>query len=175
MKIVLAGSPEISVQAFENIINNFHVVAIVTQPDKPRGRGMKTSPTPVAILGAKHNIKVFKPHKIGQIKDDLVALDFDLFLSFAFGQYVPSSILNLGTYKPLNIHGSLLPKYRGAAPIHYAILNQDQEIGITLMEMTKEMDAGNMLFKASAKIESHTTTGQAFDIISDLAADNIVQ
>lgn len=174
MKIVLLGSPEISVKAFENVIDNFDVVAIVTQPDRPKGRGMQMQETPVAELAKKHNIKLFKPEKISQIKDELIALDFDLMLTFAFGQYIPTTILSLGRYKPLNIHGSLLPKYRGAAPIHYAILNGDDEIGITLMEMVKEMDAGDMFFKASRKIDNKTTTGEAFEIISDLAAENIV-
>lgn len=174
MKIVLAGSPEISIKAFENVINNFDVVAIVTQPDKPKGRGMILTPTPVAKLGEKYNIKVFKPNKISEIKEELAALNYDLFLTFAFGQWIPTSILEQGKFKPMNIHGSLLPKYRGAAPIHYAILNGDKEIGITFMEMVKEMDAGDMYFKASQPITEETTTGEAFEIISELAAKNIV-
>lgn len=175
MKIVLAGSPQISVKAFENIINNFDVVAIVTQPDRHKGRGMKMVETPVAELGKKHGIKTFKPEKILSIYDELSLLDFDLFLSFAFGQWIPTKVLSLGKSNPLNIHGSLLPKYRGAAPIHYAILNGDKEIGITLMEMIKEMDAGDMFFKASQPIDENTTTGEAFGIIGNLAADNIVE
>lgn len=174
MKIVLVGTPEISVKAFEEVIKNFEVLAVVTQPDKPKGRGMQMQETPVAELAKKYNIKLFKPEKIGEIKDELAALGFDLLLTFAFGQYVPTSVLSLGKYKPLNIHGSLLPKYRGAAPIHYAILNGDKEIGITLMEMVKEMDAGDMYFKASQSIGDKTTTGEAFEIISNLAANNIV-
>ena len=174
MKIVLAGSPQISVNTFEKVINNFEVVAIVTQPDKPKGRGMKMEQTPVANLGDKYGIKVFKPNKISEIYDELKSLNFDLFLTFAFGQWIPTSILELGKYKPMNIHGSLLPKYRGAAPIHYAILNGDKEIGITLMEMVKEMDAGAMYFKASKEITEDTTTGEAFNIIDNLASENII-
>lgn len=175
MKIVLAGSPEISVEAFEKVINNFEVVAVVTQPDKPKGRGMHLQATPVAELAHKYNINTFKPEKISQIKDELASLDYDLFLTFAFGQYIPQSILSQGKFKPLNIHGSLLPKYRGAAPIHYAILNGDKEVGITLMEMVKEMDAGDMYFKASKEISKDTTTGEAFEIVSKLASENIVE
>lgn len=175
MKIVLAGSPQISVKAFENIINNFEVVAIVTQPDRPKGRGMNMVETPVSELGKKYGIKTFKPEKISSIYDELSSLDYDLFLSFAFGQWIPTKVLALGKFKPLNIHGSLLPKYRGAAPIHYAILNGDKEIGITLMEMIKEMDAGDMFFNVSQSIDEHTTTGEAFEIIENLAANNIVE
>lgn len=174
MKIVLAGSPEISIKAFEQVINNFEVLAIVTQPDRPKGRGMKMVETPVSALGKKHGIKVFKPEKIKDITKELLDLNFDMFLTFAYGQWVPDEILNFGKYKATNIHGSLLPKYRGAAPIHYAILNGDKEIGITFMQMITQMDAGNMYFKASVPINENTTTGEGFEIISKLAADNIV-
>lgn len=174
MKIVLAGSPQISVNTFETIINSFEVMAIVTQPDRKQGRGMKLVETPVAILANKYGIKIFKPEKISLIKEELEKLQFDLFLTFAFGQWIPSNILSIGKLKPLNIHGSLLPKYRGAAPIHHAILNGDKVIGITLMEMIKEMDAGDMFFKASADINNETTTGEAFKIVSELANKNIV-
>ena len=174
MKIVLAGSPSISVPAFEQVMNNFDVVAVVTQPDKPKGRGLKLESTDVAKLAEKHNIKTFKPNKIIEIYDELKDLDFDLMLSFAYGQIIPEKILGLGKFKPLNIHGSILPKYRGAAPIHYAILNGDSEIGITLMEMIKQMDAGDMYFIAKKEINENTTTGDGFKIISELAEKNIV-
>lgn len=175
MKIVLAGSPEISIKAFEEVIKNFEVVAVITQPDKPKGRGMILQETPVSALAAKYGIKTYKPEKISSIKEELEKLNYDLFLTFAFGQYIPNSILEQGKFKPLNIHGSLLPKYRGAAPIHYAILNGDNEIGISLMEMVKQMDAGDVFFKASKSIDKNTTTGDAFNIISDLAFENIVE
>lgn len=174
MKIVLAGSPSISVNTFEEVIKNFNVVAIVTQPDRPQGRGMKMQKTPVAELGEKYNIKIFKPEKIGDIFEQLKELDFDLLLSFAFGQFIPPRILELGKYKPLNIHGSILPKYRGAAPIQHAILNGDNEIGITLMEMIKEMDAGDIYATAKIQIDSSTNTSDAFKIVSELAEKNIV-
>lgn len=175
MKIVLAGSPEISVEAFRKVIENFNVVAIVTQPDKPRGRGMQVSPTPVALLAEEFNIKTFKPEKIGEIEEELKELDFDLFLTFAYGQYIPEKILTIGKKPPMNIHGSLLPKYRGAAPIHYAILNGDEEIGITYIEMGKEMDAGDMYMKVSRPITEDTTTGDGFKIIGELARDTVVE
>lgn len=175
MKIILAGSPEISIKAFENIINNFEVLAIVTQPDRPKGRGMKMVETPVSTLGKKHGIKVYKPEKIKDITNELFALNYDMFLTFAYGQWIPDELLYFGKYKATNIHGSLLPKYRGAAPIHYAILNGDKEIGITFMQMITQMDAGDMYFKASEKIDEYTTTGQGFEIISKLAAENIVK
>lgn len=174
MKILLAGSPTIAVPTFETIINNFEVVGIVTQPDRAQGRGLNLQATPVAKLGQKYHIPVFKPLKIGEIKTELTKLNFDLMLTFAYGQYIPSFILSLGKYLPLNIHGSLLPKYRGAAPIQRAILNGDKVIGISLIVMTKKMDAGDILFQATQKIAPTTTSGQAFNIISNLADKNIV-
>lgn len=175
MKIILAGSPEISIKAFEKIIKNFEVLAIVTQPDRPKGRGMKMIETPVSALGKKYGIKVYKPEKIKDITSELLDLNYDMFLTFAYGQWVPDELLYFGKYKATNIHGSLLPKYRGAAPIHYAILNGDKEIGITFMQMVTQMDAGDMYFKASEKIDEYTTTGQGFEIVSKLASDNIVE
>ncbi len=174
MKIVLAGSPSIAVDAFRKVIENFDVVAIVTQPDRKQGRGLKLQQTPVSELAQEFGIKVFKPSKIIEIKDELEKLEYDQFLTFAFGQWIPESVLKQGKNLPLNIHGSLLPKYRGAAPIHHAILNGEEEIGITLMEMIKKMDAGQMFFKASTSIDETTTVGQGFEIVSKLAADNIV-
>ncbi len=175
MKIVLAGSPDLTLEAFEKIINNFEVVAIITQPDRPQGRNLKVKPTPVSELGLKYGIKVFKFDNIKKITNELRELKFDLLLTFAFGQYIPAEILDLGSYRPLNIHGSILPKYRGAAPIQYAILNGDQEIGISLIEMTSKMDAGDIYFVDKIKIDKTTTSEQGFKIISDLATKNIVE
>ncbi len=174
MKIILAGSPEIAVETFEKIIKNFDVVAIITQPDRPKGRGNVIQETPVASLGKKHGIKTFKPQKVIEIEKELKELDFDLLLTFAFGQWIPDSILSLGTRTPLNIHGSLLPNYRGAAPIQRAILDGQEEIGITLISMVKEMDAGDIWAKASKKIANDVTSKKAFEIISKLTEENII-
>ena len=175
MRIVLLGSPEISIKAFEKVINNFKVVAVITQPDRRQGRGMFLKQTKVADLANKYNIPVFKPNKISEIKTKLETLKIDIMLTFAFGQYIPKSILDIPKLPPINIHGSLLPKYRGAAPIHHAILNGDKKIGITLMRMVREMDSGTMYFKASKFINEETTTGEGFEIVSKLAEENIVR
>lgn len=174
MKIVLAGSPELVLSTFKKVIKHFDVVAIVTNCDKPKGRGLKVQPTAVALLGQEFNIKVFKTNHVKELFSQLQALEYDLLLTFAFGQYIPEAILKLGQYRPLNIHGSILPRYRGAAPVQYAILNNDREIGISLIEMTKEMDAGDIYFVAKAPIDDATSSEQGFKIISDLASDNIV-
>ncbi len=175
MKILLAGTPDFSVRSFEEVINHFDVVGIVTQPDRPKGRGHKVIETPVKQLAKRYGIKTFQPEKISEIYEELKELDFDIMLTCAYGQYIPQKILNLPKIAALNIHGSLLPKYRGAAPIHYSVLNGDAETGITLMYMVKEMDAGDMIFKASTPIEEGYTTGLMFGILSMIAADHIVE
>ncbi|CAM9123733.1 methionyl-tRNA formyltransferase [Mycoplasma marinum] len=173
MKIILAGTPQFAVRAFEEVINHFEVVGVITQPDRPKGRGQKVVETPVKELAKRYGIKIFQPEKISEIYDELKEIDFDIFLTCAYGQIIPEKILELPIKAALNIHGSLLPKYRGAAPIHYSILNGDDKTGITLMHMVKKMDAGDMIFKAETPIEESYTTGLMFEILSMVAADNI--
>ncbi|MBN3534596.1 methionyl-tRNA formyltransferase [Mycoplasma procyoni] len=174
IKIVLAGTPEFSVPIFEEIINNFDVVAIVSQPDRPANRGYKLEPTPTKLLAQKYNIQLFQPEKISQIYDQLAQLNFDFFVSAAFGQWVPEKVLKLAKKASVNVHGSLLPKYRGASPIQYTLLNGDSEAGITLIYMTKEMDAGDMIAKASILVKEEDTSLELFKNLSELAKNNIV-
>ncbi|MBN4083546.1 methionyl-tRNA formyltransferase [Mycoplasma sp. CSL10137] len=174
MKIVLAGTPDFSVPIFEKIINNFDVVAIVSQPDKPNKRGNKVTPTPTKMLANKYNIKLFQPTKIKDIEQDLKDLEYDIFLTCAFGQYIPESVLKIAKLGSINIHGSILPKYRGAAPIQYSLLNGDKETGISLIFMDKIMDAGDIIFKAKIDISEFDTSDTLFKKISILAQEKIV-
>lgn len=175
IKVVLAGTPEFSVPIFEEVIKNFEVVAIISQPDKPANRGYKLIPTPTKILAEKYNIKCYQPNKIYEIYDELVQLDFDFLLTAAFGQYIPEKILNLPKKAALNIHGSLLPKYRGAAPIQHSLLNGDKKTGINLIYMVKEMDAGNILKSSEIEIVEDDTSDSLFDKLSILSAQNITK
>lgn len=175
IKVVLAGTPEFSVPIFEEVIKNFEVVAIISQPDKPANRGYKLIPTPTKILAEKYNIKCYQPNKISEIYDELVQLDFDFLLTAAFGQYIPEKILNLPKKAALNIHGSLLPKYRGAAPIQHSLLNGDKKTGINLIYMVKEMDAGNILKSSEMEIVEDDTSDSLFNKLSILSAQNITK
>lgn len=175
MKILLAGTPSFSVPIFEEVIKNFEVVAVVSQPDKPANRGYKLEPTPVKLLAEKYNLKVFQPNKISEIYDELEKLDFDVFLSCAFGQFVPDKVLKLAKKAALNVHGSLLPKYRGAAPIQYSLLNGDKQTGITIIYMVNKMDAGDMIFKKAIDIEDTDTSDSLFEKLSILGTENIVR
>ncbi|UUM19579.1 methionyl-tRNA formyltransferase [Mycoplasma sp. 1578d] len=173
-KIVLAGTPQFSVPIFEKVIQNFNVVAIVSQPDKPANRGYKLDPTPTKLLAQKYNIILFQPEKIGQIYEQLKELDYDLLLTCAFGQYVPTKILNLAKKGSLNIHGSLLPKYRGAAPIQHSVWNGDDQTGLNLIYMIDRMDAGNIIKEAKINILPNDTSDTMFEKMSQLGTEHIV-
>ncbi|WP_426460924.1 methionyl-tRNA formyltransferase [Mycoplasma hafezii] len=175
MKIVLAGTPAFSVPIFEEVIKNFEVVALVSQPDRPANRGYKLEPTPTKLLAEKYNIPVFQPNKIGEIYEELKALDFDVLLTCAFGQFIPQKVLDLPKKGALNIHGSLLPKYRGAAPIQYSLLNGDQKTGISLMFMELKMDAGDVIKVAELDILDTDTSDTLFEKMCKLATENITQ
>ncbi|VEU75924.1 Methionyl-tRNA formyltransferase [Mycoplasmopsis columboralis] len=173
IKIVLAGTPEFSVPIFEEVIKNFNVVALVSQPDKPANRGYKLIETPTKQLAQKYNIKLFQPEKIGQIYQELKELDYDILLTCAFGQYIPTKVLDLAKKASLNIHGSLLPKYRGAAPIQHALWNGDDKTGIDLIYMTAQMDAGNIIKEATLPILDTDTSDSLFAKMSELATLHI--
>lgn len=144
-RIIFLGTPEISAELLEGLVkNNFNVVGVVTKEDKVRGRNNQVEESPVAIMAHKYDIPVHKPHRLNKDYQFVTDLKPDLLLTFAFGQILSEEVLKLGKYKPLNLHASLLPKYRGAAPIQYALRNGDKVTGVSLMEMVKEMDAGDV-------------------------------
>ena len=172
-KIILAGTPEFSSLIFEEIINNFNVVAIITQPDRTSGRGLKLIYSDVKILARVKNIKLFQPQKISEIFDDLNILDPDLLLTCAYGQYMPSKILDIFKYTPINIHPSLLPRHRGSSPVQYSILNGDKYFGVTIMKMIKRMDAGDIIFQKSI-LNTNQNSSELFKEIALLTKSNIV-
>ncbi len=173
IKILLAGTPHFSVPIFEKIINNFNVVGIITQPDKKSGRGMKIISSPVKDLAIKYNIKLFQSKDISFIFEELKLLSFDVFLTAAFGQLIPNNILSLSKIGSINIHCSLLPKYRGAAPIQHALLNGDKQTGISLIYMIKKMDAGDIIFTETFDIMNYYSSDILFEKLSLLARDLI--
>ncbi|MGV2392546.1 UNVERIFIED_CONTAM: methionyl-tRNA formyltransferase [Campylobacter lari] len=175
MKILLAGTPEFAVPIFEEVIKHFDVVGIVSQPDRPSVRGRKIVKTPTKLLAEKYGIKCYQPEKIGQIKEELKTLNYDYMITAAFGQFIPDSVLEIAKKMNLNIHGSLLPKYRGAAPIQYSLLNNDAKTGISFMEMVHKMDAGDVYATVEYNILKTDTSKKLFKKLSNLAAQNIVK
>lgn len=154
IKILYFGTPDISAIVLEQLLkNNYHIVGLVAQVDKEKNRKGILLPVPTKQIANTYNIPVYQFEKIRDHIDEIKNIDFDIILTMAYGQIIPTSILELAPYGAYNLHGSLLPKYRGAAPIQYALLNGDKETGVTLMEMIKEMDAGKMFYKVKVNIE----------------------
>lgn len=143
-RIVFLGTPEISAICLEGLIKaGRNIVGVVTKEDKEKGRNKVREESPVSQIANQYHIPLHKPHKLNNDYEIVKEWKPDLLLTFAFGQILSETVLSLGKYKPLNLHGSLLPKYRGAAPMQYALLNGDKETGVTLRERVKERDAGD--------------------------------
>ncbi|RHV86425.1 methionyl-tRNA formyltransferase [Clostridium sp. OF09-36] len=177
MRIVFMGTPDFSVPTLEALVASEHeVVGVVTQPDKPKGRGKEIHMSPVKECALQHNIPVYQPVRARDeaFVDEMRALNLDVMVVIAFGQILPKSLLELPKYGCVNIHASLLPKYRGAAPIQWAVINGDEETGITTMMMDVEMDTGDMLEKTVVKLDPEETGGSLFDRLSLLGGDLIL-
>lgn len=160
MKVVYMGTPEFAVYALESIVEAGHeVLAVVTQPDKAKGRSKALVPTPVKAKAMEYNIPVYQPEKLRQEENVKLIEDInpDVIVVAAYGQILPESILNIPQYGCVNIHASLLPKYRGAAPIEWSIIDGQQVTGVTTMYMEKGLDTGDMLEKVEVAIEADDT------------------
>ena len=178
MKIVFMGTPDFAVGALEALVEAGHeVVAVVTQPDKPKGRGKEMQMTPVKACAMKHNIEVFQPVKIktSEAVEVLKGFAADLFVVAAFGQILSKEILDMPKFGCVNIHASLLPKYRGAAPIQWAILDGEKETGVTIMQMNEGLDTGDMLTKVIVPIEDTDTGESLFDKLADAGAKLLLE
>lgn len=176
IKIVYMGTSKFSSEILEYLIESgVNVVGVVSQPDKQVGRKNKLENTPVKDVALKYNIDVFQPIKI---RDDYAFIEEkepDIILTCAYGQIVPQAVLDIPKYKCINIHGSLLPKYRGAAPIQYAILNDENETGITYMEMIKQMDAGKMYKKVKVDIDNNDNSADVFGKLLVKVKETVIQ
>lgn len=172
MRIVFMGTPEIAKQLLEAlIINDYHIIAVIAQPDRPQGRKKTLSPVPTKQVALEHNIPCYQPTKIRLDYQFLYDLKPDLIITLAYGQIVPQEVLDIPLYGCLNFHGSLLPKYRGAAPIQYALINNEKVTGMTLMEMTSKMDAGRMYAKEEIAIEENDNATTLFQKMGKLATE----
>lgn len=178
MKVVFMGTPDFAVGALNAIIEAGHqVAAVVTQPDKPKGRGKEVQMTPVKQCALSHGIPVFQPVKIKESEavETLRGYQADLFVVAAFGQILSEEILEMPRYGCVNIHASLLPKYRGAGPIQWAIINGEKITGVTIMQMEKGLDTGDMLFHTEVEIASDETADTLHDKLAAAGARLIVE
>ena len=177
-RIIFMGTPDFSVPALQALIDGpDEVVAVVSQPDRPKGRGKKTAATPTKIVAETSGIPVLQPTKIKteEFADTLRSFNPDLIIVAAYGRILPSSILDLPPLGCINIHGSLLPRHRGAAPIQWAILAGDNEAGVTIMEMDVGMDTGAMLLPAAIPVAEDETAGGLFDKLSKLGGTALLE
>ena len=166
MRIVFMGTPEFAAASLEQLLTTRHeVVGVFTQPDKPKGRGYKLVPPPVKELALAHQIPVFQPQKMrdGQALEILQQLQPELIAVVAYGKLLPKEILELPKYGCINVHASLLPKYRGAAPIQWAVIDGEEETGVTTMYMAEGLDTGDVIDTAVIKLDEKETGGSLFD------------
>jgi len=178
MRIVFMGTPEFAVPSLDILVKNKDDVAmVITQPDKPKGRGHHVQCSPVKEYAQKNGLPVMQPKKIGDadIIEQLRKLNADLFVTCAFGQLLTEQVLAIPKYGTVNVHGSLLPKYRGAAPIQWAIINGDKKTGVTTMLTVLKLDAGDMLLKEEIEIDDEMTAGQLHDRMSLLGAELLLK
>ena len=178
MKIIFMGTPDFAAASLEALIDSRHEIqAVVTQPDKPKGRKGELTPSPVKVIAKREGIKVYQPLKVRdeEFVKTLRAYNPDVMVVVAFGQIIPLSILQMPKYGCVNIHGSLLPKYRGAAPIQWAVLDGEKETGITTILMDEGIDTGDILLKKTIKIDADETSGSLFDKLMALGAKTILE
>lgn len=178
MKIVFMGTPDFAVPSLEALIDKFGVEAVFTQPDRPRGRGKKMVFSPVKEIAVKHDIKVFQPEKL---KDDIEAVEYlkelkpDFIIVVAFGQILTKEVLDIPKYGCINLHASLLPMYRGAAPLNWVIINGEEKTGNTTMLMDVGLDTGDMLLKDEVEITKNMTSGELHDILMNRGGELLIK
>ena len=178
MRIVFMGTPDFAEASLKKLIDEgFPVVGVFTQPDKPRGRGMEMSFSPVKTLALANNIPVYQPEKMrdGTAFAQIKALAPDILVVVAYGRILPDDILAVPRYGAVNVHASLLPKYRGSAPIQWAVLNGDRTTGVSTMYLAHEMDTGDVIYTEETEIGEQETSGELFDRLKDLGAALLVK
>lgn len=179
LKIVFMGTPDFAKESLEAIYNEgYDIEAVVTNPDKPKGRGMKMIASPVKEFAIEKDLKIYQPVKVRnntEFIDELKKINPDVICVVAYGKILPKEILEIAKYGCINVHGSLLPQYRGAAPIQWAVLNGDKTTGITTMYMDEGMDTGDIIFKREVEIGENETTGELWDKLSKIGGELLVE
>jgi len=178
LRVVFMGTPDFAAPALQKLIERGEdILAVVTQPDRPKGRGQQLAPPPAKVLAGKHGIPVLQPMKVRapEFIEAMRELDPDLIVVIAFGQILPKALLDIPKYGCINIHASLLPRYRGAAPINWCIINGETETGVTTMQMDVGLDTGDMLVKKSTPIDPDENTTSLHDRLAVLGAEALAE
>lgn len=178
MRIVFMGTPDFAVPSLKQLIQDGHeIIGVYTQPDKPKNRGMKLTPSPVKVVAQAHNLPIFQPKTLKDeaVQQELQTLAPELTVVAAYGKLLPQAILDIPTRGCVNVHSSLLPKYRGAAPINWAVLNGEPETGVTIMHMAEALDAGDIILQAATPIDLNESVEQLHDRLSVMGAELLSQ
>lgn len=179
LKILFMGTPDFARESLEAVYNaGYEILGVVTNPDKPKGRGMKMVASPVKEFALEKGLTVYQPEKVRKNEEfieKIKSLNPDVICVVAYGKILPKEILEIPKYGCINVHGSLLPKYRGAAPIQWAVLNGDKETGVTTMYMDVGMDTGDMILKEKVEVGEDETTGELWDRLSKIGAKLLVE
>lgn len=175
LNVIFMGTPDFSVPVLNMLIENTNVIGVVTQPDKPVGRSGRVSVSPVKEVALNYNLPIFQPDKIRNEYHDILALNPDIIITCAYGQIIPQEMLDYPKYGSINVHASLLPKHRGGAPIHRAIIEGDKKSGITIMHMGIGMDAGDIIAQCETDILDSDTAESLFEKLSNLGSSLLLE
>lgn len=178
MRVVFMGTPDFAVPSLEKLLaKGYDVCAVYTQPDKPKGRGHKLQAPPVKELALQHEIPVLQPSTLRkeEVQEEIRSWNADVIVVVAYGKILPKAVLDAPRLGCINVHGSLLPKYRGAAPIQWTVIHGDETAGVTTMFMGEGLDTGDMLLKAETPVGAEETAGELFDRLKDLGADLLLE
>ena len=176
-KMVFLGTPQFAVPTLRSLIDEgYEILSVVTQPDRPKGRGQRLTPSPVKVLAREENLQILQPERLDdRFLDVLVSLRPELLAVVAFGQIIPGRVLGSAQWGGINVHASLLPRYRGSAPIQWAIIDNEKETGLTTMRMDEGLDTGPMLMQQEVDILEDETAGQLHDRLSALAPGLLIE
>ena len=179
MKVVFMGTPDFAEKSLRSLVEaKYDVIGVVTNPDKPKGRGMKMVASPVKQYALEKELKIYQPEKVRkntEFIEEIKGLNPDVICVVAYGKILPKEILEIPKLGCINVHGSLLPKYRGAAPIQWAVLNGDKTTGVTTMYMDEGMDTGDMILKQEVEIGEDETTGELWDKLAKIGGELLVK
>lgn len=176
MKLLFFGSDSFAIPSLAALASAKHdILAVVTQPDRPAGRGQKVTPCPVALVAKEKKLPLLQPPKLKEVEKELLQLQPEILVVVAYGQFIPQSLIEKTLHQAVNVHPSLLPKYRGAAPIQWAILNGDRITGVSTMTITPEMDAGDIYLQYETPIDPAETSAQLHDRLSEMGAELLLK
>lgn len=179
LNVIFMGTPDFAAASLKAVLGSKHrVQCVFTNPDRPKGRGMELAASPVKQLALEYSVPVFQPEKLkgnAEIEAQIRSLKPDVLVVVAYGKLIPDSILSIPAYGAVNVHGSLLPRYRGASPIQSAVLNGDDVAGVTTMYLSSKMDCGDIIYSSSIPLREYETSGELFDELMPVGAELLVR